>query len=86
MYLGIHIEISTIKAHNTCPYGRNPAVLNNKQTTLILSNTTQVYLKLSWAFACMLHVLALPQTIIRHVNTKNLIKFLNMFHTCKGAT
>jgi len=70
MYLVIHIEISTIKTHNTCPYGRNPAVLTNKQTTLILSNITQVYLKLSWAFACMLHISALPQAIIRHVNTK----------------
>jgi hypothetical protein len=52
MYLVIHIEISTIKTHNTCLYGSNSTVLTNKQTTLILSNTTQVYLKSSCAFAC----------------------------------
>jgi len=70
MYLVIHIEISTIKTHNTCLYGSNPTVLTNKQTTLILSNTTRVYLKSSCAFACMLHVLLIPQAIIRHVNIK----------------
>jgi len=70
MYLVIRTEISTIKTHNTCLYGRKPAVLTNKQTALILSNTTQVYLKSSCAFGCILHVSALPQAIIRHVNTK----------------
>jgi len=70
MYLVIHTEISIIKTHNTCLYGSNPTVLTNKQTTLILSHTTQVYLKSSCAFACILHVLALPQAIVRHVSTK----------------
>jgi len=78
MYLVIHIEISTFKTHNTCFCGSNPAVLTNKQTTLILSNTTQVYLKSSCSFACMLHVSPLPQAIIRHVNTK----ISRNFETC----
>ena len=41
-----------------------------EQTTLIPSNKTQVYLKSSCAFICMLHVSAPPQAIIRHVNIK----------------
>jgi hypothetical protein len=74
----MHIEISTIKTHNTCLYGSIPAVLNNKQATFILSHTTQAYLKSSCTFACMLHVSALPQAIIRHVNTK----ISRHFETC----
>jgi hypothetical protein len=69
MYLVIHIEISIIKTHNTCLYGSHPTVLATKQTTLILSNTTKVYLKSSCSFAYMLHVSALSQAIIKHVST-----------------
>jgi hypothetical protein len=50
-------------------YRSHPAELITKWTTLIPSNTKQVYLKPSCSFTCKLHVSALSQTIIRHVNT-----------------
>ena len=44
------------------------------QTTYSQLNTTQVYLDSTCAFTSVLHVLVCTQDILRHVNTKNLIK------------
>ena len=44
------------------------------QTTYSQLNTTQVYLDSTCAFTSVLHVSVCMQDILRHVNTKNLIK------------
>ena len=68
--LSLNVENSKLLHTNPITFSMIYPVQYNTDNLLIPPNTTKVYLKLSCAFAFMLHVLALSQAIIRHVNTK----------------